>query len=593
MKIHITNLYNFKKNDPLVITQHRYAEAGRSLGFLEMGLFSYPVESDTPSELGKRLDGIIASMEAEDIVFLQLPTSNGYEYERRLIHKIKAYKNAKVVLVLHDSTIQANYLSLFKLAEAIIVPSSGEAQKLSTYGLPQLLYCDDIQLLDSLSSSNANSNIIGEDYLSLGKSDFYIKKILMNAIEAVYSHRKDSLLPAPEEEIHIAFGLHDKTGNYSVWVGTAMQSIIEHTSSKICFHILHDSTLTTNNREKLIQVATCAKNRVIFHLLDDVMFANTTEQVRHFTIGTMFRIVLPELLPELNKIIYLDADLFVNRDIKELWDTNISDYCLGAIVDPGVKKGESLPVPVKQKTVSNELYFNAGVLFLNLEAIRQKGNMRKDILTYLANTPDSQLPDQDALNVLYNGNILFLDSSWNYFYVLTHNTEKENPKEKIYHYAGTSLKLYYHNKLNQLYYETLCRTPWGQEEGKKILTHSINRLNDRSNQIEKILHRLSNPSVKRIFYGEENFAMKNMYELLKIHDRDYRVSVCPINSIDSILPCKKLSSLSEEKDEFIVFVLPQADDGTAIQRLEQLGLQNEEDFFVIPRILFPHQGGYV
>ena len=90
MKIHITNLYNFIPKDPLVSLHHRFAEAGRKLGFLEMGIFSYPVETDTPGELSKRLDGIIAALESEDVVFMQLPTGNGLRYEQQLFDKIKA-----------------------------------------------------------------------------------------------------------------------------------------------------------------------------------------------------------------------------------------------------------------------------------------------------------------------------------------------------------------------------------------------------------------------------------------------------------------------------------------------------------------------
>ena len=54
MKIHITNLYNFNRNDMLVEKQHRIAEAGIALGYREMGIFSFPVETDTPQELSKR-----------------------------------------------------------------------------------------------------------------------------------------------------------------------------------------------------------------------------------------------------------------------------------------------------------------------------------------------------------------------------------------------------------------------------------------------------------------------------------------------------------------------------------------------------------
>ena len=97
MKIHITNLYNFNRNDMLVEKQHRIAEAGIALGYREMGIFSFPVETDTPQELSKRLDGIIAALENEDVVFLQLPTRNGVEYEKLLAQKCKAYQNTNLI----------------------------------------------------------------------------------------------------------------------------------------------------------------------------------------------------------------------------------------------------------------------------------------------------------------------------------------------------------------------------------------------------------------------------------------------------------------------------------------------------------------
>lgn len=55
--------------------------------------------------------------------------------------------------------------------------------------------------------------------------------------------------------------------------------------------------------------------------------------MNRFTIGTMFRIMLPDIMPDLKKIIYLDTDLFVNTDIEELWNLNIDNYCLAAAPD--------------------------------------------------------------------------------------------------------------------------------------------------------------------------------------------------------------------------------------------------------------------
>ena len=329
MKIHITNLYNLKKEDPMVTKQHCFAQAGLQLGFREMGIFGYPVETDTKSELSRRLDGIIASLEPEDLVFMQLPTGNGYIYERRLANKIKAYQNTKLVLILHDvqalaaeKEFCARYLDFYKMADAVIVPSEKDARQLREHGVSEILTGDSISLGDMVSSPDIKpklSAVAEKGYRSLCQSDFYIKKILMDAIEAVFASQREmmrSAMQAPGDEIQIAFGLHDKSGDYSVWVGTAMQSILEHTERAICFHILHDATLSTQNKRKLMQVAAGKGTRVCFHLLDPAVFADCSKRMKYYTIGALFRIMLPEVLPQLPKIIYLDADLLVNRDIQ-------------------------------------------------------------------------------------------------------------------------------------------------------------------------------------------------------------------------------------------------------------------------------------
>ena len=51
--------------------------------------------------------------------------------------------------------------------------------------------------------------------------------------------------------IHVCFGLFDKTGRYSKFTGTTICSIFANTKSEVTTHILHDDTLTADNREKI------------------------------------------------------------------------------------------------------------------------------------------------------------------------------------------------------------------------------------------------------------------------------------------------------------------------------------------------------
>ena len=586
MKYHITNLYNFNPNDTLATKQHRFTNVARSLGFYEMGIFSYPVETDTLSELGKRLDGIIAALEPEDVVFIQLPTRNGVIYENRLFNKIKQYSNTKIVLLLHDLTMisestedeKEQYFSMFRQADMVVAPSLTSRALLQTHGVSELLFMDNFDLPGD---SNA----------------FLLKKLFLDSIAKIVSTQRTTLqahVQSDPNEIHICFGLYDKKGTYSIWVGVAMQSLIEHTSSKLCFHILHDQTLNESNKAKLLQVAENGGHRVLFHFLSQNLFDSFKEQLRNYTIGAMFRVMLPEILPDLPKIIYLDADILANRDIKELWDIDITNYCLAAVPDLGVVSGAVKPVPVKRGEVSPDRYFNSGVICMNLDAIRQKGNMREDIIKYLLHAEESDLPDQDALNAIYCNETLLIDASWNRFARMVRPQKETHPAKCIYHYVGTVCLLYTLSPMDFLYYETVSHTPWGTEECRRIRKASLERTTTRIRLLEKILTKVSSGNVKKIFYGEESPSMKHMYQLLSLKEGDYRILSSPDTSSACVLPCKDFSTIATEpQGNFILLVLPDADNWNAIATLNRLGYVNEEDYFIIPEILPPDRGGYV
>lgn len=597
MKIHITNLYNFNPDDELVKKQHRIAEAGRKLGYREMGIFSFPVETDSSAELSKRLDGIIAALESDDVVVLQLPTGNGAVYEKLLAQKCSAYRNTKLIIMLHDMSLleasnesQAAYCEICRRADAVIVPTNRDVVRLKAIGVSTTIQLNDVQPTDDkLLSENVGYN-------DLCKLDFYVQKALIDAVEAVFAPQ-DQLFHAGlqkiDDEIQIGFGLHDRTGDYSVWVGVAIQSIIESTNAPICFHVLHDETLNADNKKKLIQTAIQKGNRIRFHMLDQSMWETTREQMAGYTIGALFRVMLPTCLPEISKVIYLDADILVNRDIKELWDIDITDYCLAAVQDADVASGLVKPVVVKSGAVHPKRYFNSGVLYMNLDRIRQKGNMCKMVLNYLQQIPESDLPDQDALNVIYGSQTQLVDQTWNSFVRPIRNTEKRELEHKVYHFVGTRCMLYTLTGVDWCYYETLLRTPWRMEDAREQRENSIGRIDYRLQQYEKLITQLSNGHKKHIYYGNETNAMTNMYALLSIEEGDYRIEGEGVENSESILPCRIFADLERETEKFIIFVLPETDNGKAIENLEKMGLVREVDFFVIPCLLPPNKGGYM
>ena len=576
MNVHITNIYGFIQDQELRKKQNQFADAAHALGFKEMGIFNFDVSTDTENELSKRIDGIISSLQFNDLVFVQLPTGNGEHYDNLLINKIKAY-NTKVCVLLHQ-TIEYEYV--LNVAD-LIMPTNNEVHAyLKEHNYSNVFYKKNINYEFSMISNS--SNILS--------SDFYIKKYLIDAQEQL----EESVLNEQDEDIiHIGFGLHDKTGHYSVWVGTVMQSILEHTDSRICFHILHDETLSIDNKYKLEKVARSGSSIIEFHKIDENDFSVVKNQMSRFTIGTMFRCSLPELLPNLNRIIYLDADLFVNRDIKELWDVDICEYCLAGVADEGVDIHNYPKILNKYPGIKKESYFNAGVLYMNLKKLREFGNLKKLVVDFLVENPEAGLPDQDALNVIFHNKVLYLDGSWNQFVIMHRKDNVEKLDKAIFHYAADLLMLYSHSQIDLEYFKTICRTPWANYEMNHQFERCFGRMNDRVYQYQNMLQLLSNPDVKHIFYGEENKMLKTLYNRIHLKDGDYRVLEHAKNMESDILPCKDLSVLKDEKSPIIIFVNWESDDCSAIQNLEELGFKNGKDFFVVERFFSFFDGGFM
>lgn len=143
MKIHITNLYG--RGDTIGKAQQTTAYiAKKDLHYNELGIYKYPMESDTPEMLRTRLDGIMASVSHGDIVIFQLPTWNGFKFDEAFVEHFNGYRNLKKIFFIHDIPPLMNegvpenldrYISFFNRADLIILPSKNMVDYLRARGL--------------------------------------------------------------------------------------------------------------------------------------------------------------------------------------------------------------------------------------------------------------------------------------------------------------------------------------------------------------------------------------------------------------------------------------------------------------------------
>ena len=128
-----------------------------------------------------------------------------------------------------------------------------------------------------------------------------------------------------------------------------------------------------------------------------------------YTEAASLRLLLPELLPELDRILYLDCDVIVRQDLATLWEqTDLQDNYLAAVYEAAI---EGQAERFRALGCDPTRYFNSGFLLMNLARMREEKVSEK--LLEACRVPYLEFPDQDALNQVCQGRVLPLSPLWN------------------------------------------------------------------------------------------------------------------------------------------------------------------------------------
>lgn len=135
----------------------------------------------------------------------------------------------------------------------------------------------------------------------------------------------------------------------------------------------------------------------------------------HISSATYLRL-LTDVIVDANveRLLYLDVDIAIAQDILPLWLTDLNGHSLAATLDQGISDVDLSEFKRLHELTGDALYFNAGVLVLDLSKIRQAGEFKQALNLLVADRERYALADQDALNVVFWGNWQELPASWNF-----------------------------------------------------------------------------------------------------------------------------------------------------------------------------------
>lgn len=288
----------------------------------------------------------------------------------------------------------------------------------------------------------------------------------------------------PKNNVPIVFSSDD---NFLACTAVAVRSILRHASPERNYDIilLHNG-IPDARLAPFTELAAAEENISIRCFNTSPLMQNRDFFVSNrpgFSETTFYRLGLPWLLSEYNKVLYLDGDTVTLTDVAQLFDTDVDGYLLAAAPDicgqGGYFRPDGLEAHYRRdilKMSDPELYFNSGVLVINCSAFRSRFTM--ETVLDKATAYKWKTHDQDVLNSLCSGNVHWLPLSWNFIevmwgkeflperYLRMFNEARRAPL--LYHYAS-DLKPWVMSfpDSHLLFWETALDTPYFRELMRK------------------------------------------------------------------------------------------------------------------------------
>ena len=210
-----------------------------------------------------------------------------------------------------------------------------------------------------------------------------------------------------------------------------MHSIRKYNSDKINLFVL--STKLGQSSQELIKEKLGQMNIDLNISIVEVKQFEVAKN-QHYTFDMFLRVFAFNILPKnVDKILYLDADMIAVDDISKIYNTDLENKLFGVVRDFGVKF-KKVKKYVDSLNVGHT-YFNSGMILMNISKMREKWNIAQIEQFIKDNGARYSCPDQDVLNLLSKKEeLVFFDDGFNF--QIKNNEKLKYDKVVLIHYVG-------------------------------------------------------------------------------------------------------------------------------------------------------------
>ena len=226
-------------------------------------------------------------------------------------------------------------------------------------------------------------------------------------------------------------------------------------------------------------------------------------------------------------------------------------------------------------------------------------------LKFLSEYPRTRHKDQDALNVVYNHNYTQLPNKFNRFVDYARNANQDRVENKIYHFVGTTLRVWSKSALNRLWFSYFVKTPfctprvfWDFRQAIDKYIADYQRIADQKLKTIQNVFKLTTER-QRVFFIDPD-DQKYIAENIGFDGSEIGLNAKSENAVDKLISQMKQtnSADSDSKRTFLIKIPAEEYDVVKKRLLEEKFVENEDfvnidDLFVAPVLDLPRSYKFI
>ena len=284
------------------------------------------------------------------------------------------------------------------------------------------------------------------------------------------------------DTINIIIAFSDPRGTYARHAAVTLASVCANTASPLHVFLLHDETLTEENRTKLTETVAIHGKEITFIDASKRLDALAEKMPRKdyeallgkLGRGTFYRLFATDMIT-VPRAIYLDCDILVTCDIAQLWQEDLEGCALGVVPDYHSQNLRDGRGDISDRTrklwafldIVEFNYFNAGVLLMDLDKIRAKYDLANQSVKFFTKySKIITMADQDFLNFLFRNDKKILPERFNRIRPFDTSGGVEG---QIFHTASYKpYETYTRPMIDELYWRYLRQTAYCKSERELV-----------------------------------------------------------------------------------------------------------------------------